>query len=160
MMISLIAAMSKNRVIGKGNKLPWDMPQDLKFFREKTRGKPVIMGRKTHESIGRVLPNRPNIIITRDSSYKAEGCFVVTDVDSALEKAKGYEEIMVIGGGHIYSLFMDKADRIYLTLIDTEIDDGDAFFPKLGEEWKLKTIKKHEKDDKNQFDYSFLVYEK
>ena len=115
MIISLIVAMDENRVIGYKNKLPWNLPSELKYFRETTKGKPVIMGRKTHESIGRPMPERLNIIVTRDRNYKADGCVVVNSREDAVKAAKGGSEIMVIGGAEIYKLFLPIADRLCIT---------------------------------------------
>ena len=160
MIISLIAAMSRNRVIGKNNKLPWDMPADMNYFRNMTKNKPVIMGRKPYESIGRPMPDRINIIITRDKEYKAEGCIVVSNVDDALKSVKGNKEVMVIGGAQIYKEFLPKADRIYLTIIDEEIE-GDTYFPEFNkDEWKETKREEHKADKKNPYPYTFLVLER
>ena len=128
MIISLVAAMGKNRVIGKDNSLPWKLPEDMKRFKELTSGKTVVMGRTTFESIGKPLPNRINIIITRDKNYKAEGCIVVNSVDEALKYAKDADEVMIIGGAQIYQQFLPIANKMYLTLIDEDFE-GDAYFP-------------------------------
>ena len=160
MIISLIAAMDKNRVIGKDGKLPWHMPKDMKFFRDTTKGKTVIMGRKTYESIGRPMPNRINIIITRDNDYKVEGCIVVHSIDEALKAAGNVEEVMVIGGSQIYKEFLPKANRIYLTKIDAEVE-GDTYFPEFEiEGWKEVSYEEHERDAENEYDYAFIVLEK
>ena len=160
MIISLIAAMDKNRVIGKGGKLPWNLPADMKYFKDKTLGKPVIMGRKTYESVGKPLPNRTNIIVTHDQDYKTEGCIVVHSVDEALKAAENAEEVMVIGGSQIYKEFLPKANKLYLTIIDAEIE-GDTYFPEYKiEEWKETSYEEHERDAENQYDYTFLVFEK
>ena len=132
-MISFVVAMARNRVIGAGNKLPWQLPEDLKRFREITTGHPIIMGRKTFKSIGRPLPKRTNIVITRDPALKFEGCIRCGSLDEAIERAShpevpGHEEICVIGGGEIYRQCMARVDRIYLTLIDHDVQ-GDAYFP-------------------------------
>ena len=132
-LVSLVVAMAKNRVIGAQNKLPWSIPEDLKRFREITTGHPIIMGRKTYESIGRPLPKRTNIVITRDPGLKFEGCHRCGSLDEAIalasrEDVPGREEVMVIGGGEIYRQALPRADRIYLTLIDHEVK-GEAFFP-------------------------------
>lgn len=129
--LSIIAAMSENRVIGNENKLVWNIPEELKRFRELTSGHPIIMGRKTHESIGRVLPNRTNIIITRDKDYKVEGAIIVHSLEEAIELARaqpGSDEIFVIGGGQIYQQAIPLADRIYLTVVEGNYQ-GDTFFP-------------------------------
>lgn len=160
MIISLIAAMDKNRVIGKGNKLPWDLPADMQHFRDLTRGKPVIMGRKTFESIGRPLPERTNIIMTREKSFQSPGCVVVHSPEEAVQAAGNTEEVMVIGGSSIYEQFLPIANRIYLTIIDQEFD-GDAHFPEFDKnEWKEAAREDHEADEKNPYRYTFLTYEK
>ena len=160
MIISLIAAMGKNKVIGNKGKLPWNLPADMKYFRDKTRGKPVIMGRKTHESIGKPLPKRLNIIVTHDNEYKAEGCVVVHSADEALKAAGNVEEVMIIGGSQIYKEFLPKANRLYLTKIDSEFE-GDTYFPEYKiEEWKEVSYEEHEKDAENQYDYRFVVLDR
>ncbi len=136
MIFSAIAALARNRVIGQGNGLPWRLPGDLKFFKATTLGKPVVMGRKTFQSIGRPLPGRPNLVVTRDPGFAAEGVHVVRDIDTALDLAAtlaretGAEEVMVIGGAEIYAQALPRLDRLYLTEIDAEID-GDAYFPEI-----------------------------
>ncbi len=132
-MISIIAAISKNsRALGKGNDLIWKIPDDLKRFKALTTGHPIIMGRKTYESIGRLLPNRTNIIVTRNGDYKAEGCVVVTSIEDAIRAARqrpgGSEEIFLIGGGDLYKQALPLVDRLYMTLIDAEAP-ADIFFP-------------------------------
>ena len=147
MTISLIAAIDRNRVIGKDNSLPWKLPADMKRFKELTKGKPVIMGRTTFESIGKPLPNRINIILTRDKNFKAEGCVVVHSVGDALKAAKGHEEIMVIGGANVYSQFINIADKMYLTFIEGEFE-GDAYFPEYVErKWKETSREEHEENN-------------
>ncbi len=126
-MISIIAALGKNRVLGKDNELLWRIPDDLKRFKELTTGHPIIMGSKTYESIGKPLPNRTNIVLTKDSDYEAPGTIVVHSLEEAFEKAEN-EEIFVIGGGQIYALALPYADKLYLTLIDDK-KEGDTFFP-------------------------------
>lgn len=156
--ISLIAAMANNRVIGKDNQMPWHLPADLGHFKTKTLGKPVIMGRKTYESIGRPLPGRRNIVITRNSSYKAEGCEMAASLEDAIELVNEVEELMIIGGGHLYSQAMPLADRLYLTFIDLDVD-GDTKFPQY-DHLTLREVKreKHLKDDKNPYDYQFVDF--
>ena len=124
----MIVAMVQNRVIGIDNRLPWRLPSDLKRFKLITMGKPLIMGRKTYESIGRPLPGRQNIVITRDRHFKAPGCSVVHSEDAAFKAAAEADEVMVIGGAKIYELLLPKAERLYLTLLDTEVDGG-SYFP-------------------------------
>jgi dihydrofolate reductase len=134
MIVSMVVAMGENRVIGRDGGLPWHIPGDLKLFKKITMGKPIIMGRKTWESLGRPLPGRPHVVITRDTNYKAAGAHVVHDLDKALSVAQGLavaleeEEIMIIGGAEIYRLSMAKVDRLYLTEVALS-PDGDAFFP-------------------------------
>jgi len=160
MIISFVVAMGKNRVIGKDNSLPWSLPADMKHFKDLTTGKPIIMGRKTFESIGKPLPNRTNIIITRDQAYKAEGCIVVNSIDAALLAVEGNEEVMVIGGAQIYKEFLPKANKIYLTIIETDFE-GDAYFPEYDiEEWQETAFEEHERDAQNQYDYRFLTLER
>ena len=134
-MLSIIAVIGKNRELGKDNHLLWDIPDDLKRFREITSGHPVIMGRKTLQHIGRPLPNRTNYVITRDPSFTAAGVTTVSSLEDAIEKAKsasGAEEIFVIGGGQIYAQAISRVDRLYLTLVDKSDSDADTFFPDYG----------------------------
>jgi dihydrofolate reductase len=152
-MITLIAACSKNRVIGKDNQLIWKVPGDLKRFKELTTGHPILMGRKTFESIGRPLPNRTNIVITRNKNWKQEGCLVYNnfeDVLSLFEK----ENLFVIGGGEIYKMLINLADKIELTLIDKDFE-GDAYFPEIDSNWTVENI---ESQSCPEFDYSYITY--
>jgi len=160
MIISLIAAMSENRVIGRNNQLPWRLPADLKHFKALTIGKPIVMGRKTWESLGRPLPGRANIVITRNIGYQAEGCVVVHSVDQALEVATGSDEVMVIGGANLYQQLLDRADRLYLTLVKAHVE-GDAWFPEFDSAmWHEVDRELHSCDDKNEFNYEFLILER
>jgi dihydrofolate reductase len=160
MLISLIVAKSKNNVIGKNNQLPWRLPADLKHFKNITMGKPIIMGRKTFESIGKPLPGRRNIIITHNKNYVAQGCDVFHSIDDALNALKNEVEVMIIGGANLYAQTMECASRLYLTEIDIEID-GDAFFPRLDlTKWQLVSEQKCAIDQKNQYAYCFQVWEK
>ena len=166
MIISMIAAMSSNRVIGKENALPWHLPNDLKFFKESTLGKPVIMGRKTFESIGRPLPGRTNIIITRNKDFKVPGVTIVNSLDLAFEVAeglvasKGGNEIMVIGGSEIYTQALPEARRLYITQVDAEID-GDAYFPEFDRnDWFVSRNERHKACDKNPYNYAFQVLDR
>ena len=157
MIISLIAAMGRNKVIGKDKSLPWKLPEDMERFKELTANKPVVMGRKTFESIGRALPNRKNIVITRDKNYKAKGCTVVNSIKEALKTAKEAYEIMIIGGAQIYQEFLPIANKMYITLIDKDFE-GDAYFPEFDEaEWKEA---KKEEHNNNDFKYVFVDLEK
>ena len=160
MIISLIVAMDENRVIGYKNKLPWNLPSELNYFRETTKGKPVIMGRKTHESIGRPMPERLNIIITRDKNYKTDNCIVVNSREDAVKAAKGSNEIMVIGGAEIYKLFLPIADRLYVTKVHGAFK-GDTYFPEFNEnEWIKSREKFFEKDNENKYSYTIMVLER
>ena len=160
MIISLIVAMGRNRVIGKDNALPWKLPADMKRFREITTGKPIIMGRKTFESIGAVLPNRTNIVMTRDADFRADGCVVVHSPEEALRAAKGAEEVVVIGGSSIFEQFLPKIVRMYLTVIDEDFE-GQSLFPEFdSREWR--EVERHGflPDEKNIYSYTFLTLEK
>lgn len=149
--------MSKNRVIGNSNSLIWNLPNDLKRFKQLTTGQTVIMGRKTYESIGRPLPNRRNIIITRDERYEANGCEIVNSLEEALLLSG--EDCFIIGGGEIYKQSLPIADKIYLTLIQEDFQ-GDTSFPELGDDWVKISRVDHEADEKNPHKYSFIEYEK
>jgi len=160
MIISIITAMDENQLIGKDNGLPWKLPADLQFFKKVTMSKPIIMGRKTFESIGRPLPGRTNVVITRDESFDAEGCEVVFSLNDALNKVENVEEAMVIGGANIYQQFLPQADRLYLTRVEGEFE-GDAWFPKIDfENWELIEKEVHKADEKNEADYSFQVFQR
>lgn len=160
MILSIITAMDKNCLIGKENGLPWKIPADLQFFKKVTMSKPIIMGRKTFESIGRPLPGRQNIVITRDEAYTAEGCDVVYSIDEAFDIAGDVEEAMVIGGANIYQQCLDKCDRLYLSRVLGEFE-GDAWFPDINfSDWQLKEKEDHKADEKNECDYSFQVFER
>ena len=159
-MVSLLVAYARNRVIGKNNDLPWYLPADLKRFKELTTGQTVVMGRKTFDSIiarnGKPLPNRTNVVITRDSEYLAEGAEVVHTIEDAL---KGSAEIFVIGGAEIFRQALPLADRIYATEIDADIE-GDVYFPEIGSGWREVAREPHQADEKNQYNYAYVTYEK
>lgn len=159
MIISLIAAVAKNNVLGKDNKIPWHLPADMAYFSKMTTGHHIVMGSNTYESIGRPLPNRTNIVLAKDRDYKAEGCVVVNSIEEATDYAKKNEEkeLMVCGGASVYKQFLPKADKVYLTEINAEFD-GDVFFPELGPQWKLVSSEKHAPDEKNKYEYNFNVY--
>ena len=159
-MNSIIVAAAENNAIGKNNGLLWQMPEDLKFFKKTTTGHTVIMGRKTYESVGKPLPKRRNIIITRQKDYNVDGAEVVHSLDEALALCDPKEENFIIGGAEIYSQAMDKVDRIYFTLIYGEFE-ADTFFPPILQDfWQLVSESFHNADDKNPYDYNFMVYEK
>ncbi len=157
--ISLVAAMAKNRVIGKDNQMPWHLPADLKHFKTVTMGKPVVMGRKTFESIGRPLPGRKNIVISRNAEFVAEGCDLVDSIDAALALVADVKEVMIIGGGFLYSQMIDKADKLYLTFIDLEVE-GDTQFPAF-EHLNLSEVNRsqHLADEKNPHNCEFVDYQ-
>ncbi|MEB3101584.1 dihydrofolate reductase [Ferviditalea candida] len=159
MSISIIVAMDRNRVIGKDNKLPWRLPAELAYFKKVTMGHPVIMGRKTHQSIGRPLPGRNNIVMTRDSGYQAEGCQVVHSIDESL-RLIGEREAFVIGGAEMIRLFFSHTSKLYITWIDHEFE-GDTFFPDFDEtQWTLVSEKPGITDDNNPYTYFFRVYKR
>ena len=161
MIVSHIVAASTNNIIGRDNDLPWDIPEDMKFFRETTKGHIVIMGRKTYESMGKPLPKRLNIIITRQKDYKVDGAIVVGSIDEALEESKKHladwpEEVFILGGGEIYKQCLDKTDKIYLTRVHAQIE-GHASYP----EFDTNTFKETSRRDcEGDPSYSFLVFEK
>ncbi len=160
-MISLIAAVGKNNELGKNSTLLWNLPADMRHFRETTSGHTVIMGRKTFESIGKPLPNRRNIIITRDEKYKKEGIEVVHSLPEAMKKAYNEKEVFVIGGAEIYKQAISLADKLYITHIKAEDKEADAFFPKIiPVVWNEVLHEEHEKDEKNPLDYTFSIYER
>lgn len=159
MLISLIAAMDKQRLIGRENGLPWHLPADFKHFKEVTLGKPVIMGRKTFESIGRPLPGRTNIVISR-SGFNAEGVISVDSIEAALESAGSAEEVMIIGGAMLYEQILPRADRMYLTMVDA-VCDGDAWFPAFDEaEWEIISDAPHPADEKNNYAFRVVTYQR
>lgn len=166
MQIALIWAMARNGVIGRDNKLPWHLPEDLKYFKRVTTGKPVIMGRKTYDSIGRPLPNRTNIVVTRDASLTRPGARVVTSLDAALDLARAdavisdVGEVMVMGGADIYAQALPHADRLYVTLVHAEVE-GDAVFPPIDlNAYRELAREDFKAGDANPYDYSFVVYER
>lgn len=158
-MISLIFGISRNHIIGQNNKLPWHIPADLAYFKRVTLGHPVVMGRKTYESIGKPLPGRNNIIITRDESFSADGCTICRSINEVLELASD-GEIFIIGGAEIYRQFMPFADKMYITFIDADVD-GDTLLEDIDyRAWDLISQQPGVKDEKNPYDYKFLVYKK
>ncbi|HXF44269.1 MAG TPA: dihydrofolate reductase [Candidatus Paceibacterota bacterium] len=161
MIISIIVAMDKRGVIGKDSKgLPWHLPADLKHFKEVTAGKPVIMGRVTFNTIGKPLPGRRNIVMTRDTDFSAQGVEVVNGVDEVLEKVRDAEEVMVIGGGSVYKQFLPLANRAYITRVEGEFE-GNVYFPEVNwNEWTEITREHHKPDEENPYPYIFLTYEK
>lgn len=163
MIISGIVAVAENNAIGKNNQLPWHLPEDLKFFKRTTIGKPVIMGRKTYETLGKPLPGRLNIVISSQNNLPvAEGVLVYNDIQAALDKAEtDNEEIFIIGGGKIFEETLAEINRLYITVVKTTVADADAFFPHLDHtHWKLVWHEEHQADDKHIYDYTFQHWER
>jgi len=157
--ITLIAAMARNHAIGFAGELPWHLSAELKHFKESTMGKPIVMGRKTWETIGRALPGRQNIVVTRNRAYRAEGCTVVQSFDEAMEAAVG-EELMIIGGGQLYRQALPVADRMILTLVDCE-PEADTWFPDWNkEEWQEISRRSQPADENNDLAYEVLNLER
>lgn len=164
---ALIVAMSRNRVIGRNNKLPWYLPGDLRYFKQATMGKPIIMGRKTWDSIGRPLPGRMNVVISRNEEWEAPtGTVAAKSLPEALVKAEaqaeleGGDEVMIIGGGQIYAEALPMVDRMYITQVHAEVD-GDAFFPEVDwDEWEEIGREDFSASDNNPYDYSFVAYQR
>jgi dihydrofolate reductase len=165
MTISLIAAMAQNRVIGKNNDLPWKLPDDMKFFMQTTKGHYVIMGRKNYDSLHekfKPLPNRTNIVVTRQKNFQAPGCLVVNSVESgiAIARQNQEQETFIIGGAEIYKLALPEAHRIYLTEIHAHVD-GDTYFPEFSKkEWKEISRIPHSADERHLFSFDFVIYER
>jgi dihydrofolate reductase len=160
-MISIIVAMDVNKVIGKDNQLPWHLPTDLAYFKRVTMGHPIIMGRKTHESIGRVLPGRENVILTRNRDYFAKGCTIIHSIEELIEwKNRQNVEVFVIGGAEIFKQTLPITDKLYITKIHHAFS-GDTYFPDYDEnDWRLIWKQKGVKDEKNPYDYEFFIYER
>ncbi len=158
-MVKLIVATDNKGGIGKDNQLLWHLPNDLKRFKFITNNHVVIMGRKTFESIGRVLPNRTNVVITRNKDLVFDGCVMCSSLEEAMERYAA-EDVFIIGGGEIYKQALPFADKVYLTKVDTELE-ADTFFPELNEkEWELVLLERHLKDDKHPYNYTFIDYQK
>ncbi|MEE2960421.1 MAG: dihydrofolate reductase [Myxococcota bacterium] len=155
---SIIVAMDNNRVIGKNNTLPWHLPADLAYFKRITMGKPIIMGRKTYESIGRPLPGRKNVVLTQNPTYQCAGCIVVDSLDAAWEVVDGSDEVMVIGGATLFERALEDVSELYITHVDTQVD-GDTFFPDWDDGgFELVSKEKRLADSENPFDLSFCLY--
>lgn len=175
MKLAMIVAMAKNNVIGLDNDMPWHLPADLQWFKKTTLGSPIIMGRKTYESIGRPLPGRLNIILSRDADLTIEGCTVVNSIEAAMQIAedannnsdntdatdtKIHDEVFITGGSHLYNTFLEQTDTLYLTLIDAELT-GDTFFPDYTKyNWQEISRNEHPADDKNPYALTFLKLER
>lgn len=160
-MVTIVVAMGKNREIGKENQLLWHLPKDLKHFKDITSGHPVIMGRKTYESIGKPLPNRTNIVISRKNDWFEEGVLIVGSIKEALKFAQKIDEnVFIIGGGNIYEQTMDFTNRLEVTLVDAELD-ADTYFPEIDPRiWQKIEEDCHPKDEKNQYDFCFQTFER
>ena len=157
-MISMIVAMAENRAIGKDNELLWHLPKDFKYFKSVTMGKPILMGRKTFESIGKALPGRKNIVITRDNNFTAEGVVTVHSIEAALEESREFDDVMVIGGASFYEQMLSKVDTLYVTVVH-EFFDADAFFPEIkANEWKIVEQVEHDVDENHAYPFSFITY--
>lgn len=162
MYLSIIVAAAENNVIGRNNQLPWHLPADLKYFKQITMGKPIIMGRKTYASIGRPLPGRTNIVITRQADFKPEGVMVVSSVEAAIGACRQLEvdEAFITGGAEIFRQALPFAQRIYLTRVQAQVE-GDTYFPSLDPaHWRRVRQERHVADEKNMYDYTFEVWEK
>lgn len=162
-MVSIIVAASENNVIGIHNHLPWHLPVDMRYFKDTTMGKPIVMGRKSFEELGKVLPGRPNIMITRQQDYTSPGLIIVPSLEAGIEKAKtfGTEEVFVTGGGEIFKMAIEKGviDRIYLTRVHAEVE-GDTYFPAFDQtKWKKVKDELYEKDEKHKYSMSFQVWD-
>jgi len=158
--ISLIAAMDRNRVIGKENDIPWRIPNDWKFVRKTTEGRPIILGRKNFESIGRVLPGRRNIILSRDTGLTIEGCEIAHSIQDVFDLCANEAEIFIFGGEQIYKMFIPYVSKMYITKIHHEFE-GDTFFPELDRnEWKEISVERGIQDERNPYVYYFHVYER
>lgn len=160
MNISIIVAVANNGVIGRNGRLPWHLSADFKHFKEVTMGKPLIMGRKTHESLGIALPGRKNIIVTRSKNFTAQGCTVVQSLDQALLEAGEADEMMVIGGSSVYEQLLPRTNRIYLTEVNADLE-GDVYFPEFDRNaWREIGRKTHLADENNDFDCSLVILER
>ncbi|WJE54767.1 dihydrofolate reductase [Bacillus cereus] len=160
MIISFMVAMDENKVIGKDNKLPWHLPSELQYVKKTTMGHPLIMGRKNYEAIGRPLPGRRNIIVTRNMNYHVEGCEIAQSVEEVFELCKNEEEIFIFGGAQIYELFLPYVNKLYITKIHHSFE-GDTFFPEMNmKEWKEVFVEKGVTDEKNPYTYYYHIYEK
>jgi dihydrofolate reductase len=159
--LELVLAVAENDVIGRGNQLPWHLPADLRHFKSLTLGKPVLMGRRTYESIGKALPGRTNIVLSRSAEFSPSDCVVVKTLDDARVAAGARSALMVIGGADIYRQCLPLASRIHLTLVHAQIEDGDTLFAGWRDaEWDASSRERHEADDKNAYAYSFITLER
>ena len=159
-MLSIIAAMDRNHLIGNKNQLPWHLPADFAHFKSVTMGKPIVMGRKTFESIGRPLPGRTNIVLTRNHSVRYEGTICVSSIEEAIAEVADADELMIIGGSTLYEMLLPEVDRLYITFVDAEFE-GDAWFPKIDKNvWTEKDSIVRKADEKNAYCCRFVTFEK
>ena len=159
----MVMAMDKNRLIGKGGDMPWHIPSDLKYFKRVTMGKPVIMGRKTFDSLGKPLPGRPNIVVTRNKDWSVEGAQVASSLEEAFDLAKEHstEEIMVVGGASLCAQAMPSTDRLFLTIIDHEFEDGDTWLKSYeADEWHEVSREEHDESGEGGYRYTYYVLER
>ncbi len=160
MKLAIIVATDEQGLIGRENDLPWKLSADLQYFRRVTMGKPIIMGRSTHESIGRALPGRHNIVVTKNTDYQADGCTIVHSIAEAITACNDVEEVMVMGGASLYKQFLPQADKLYLTQVHASLE-GDTWFPDWQtDDWIELSREDYSSDEKNEFDYSFIVLER
>ncbi|MEJ2237361.1 MAG: dihydrofolate reductase [Gemmatimonadales bacterium] len=160
MIVSIVAAVAENGIIGRGDGLPWRLPADMRHFKQLTIGHAVVMGRKTFDTLPQPLSDRRNVVVTRDQSYQPTGADVVHSIEAALQLVSGEEEVFIAGGGEVYKLALPYADRLYLTVVHAECD-GDTRFPDLNvDEWKLVESVRHEADERHATSYSFTLYER
>jgi dihydrofolate reductase len=159
--ICIIAAMAENRVIGRANRLPWHLPADLAHFKGLTLGKPILMGRRTWESLPGILPGRRHIVVSGNPEYAAEGCLVVPSPEEAISAASDAPEAMVIGGAALYRAMLPMARRMYLTLVNARVENGDVFFPKWDPDcWDTVARVKRQRDERNRYDMTFVTMER
>lgn len=157
--IAVVAALARNRVIGRGNRLPWHLPDDLRHFKRLTSGRAIVMGRRTWESLPGLLPDRAHVVVTRDPAYRAQGAQVVHSLDAALAAAGG-EEVFVVGGAELYALALPRAVRLHLTLVDAEVE-GDAFFPEIDPaQWREVAREPHAADERHAYPFAFVTLER
>lgn len=157
--VTLIVAAAENNAIGKGNQMPWHLPNDFKFFKKETMDHSIVMGRKTFESIGKPLPGRRNIVVSRSATFIHEDVDVANSLHEVMTYCRDENEIFIIGGAQIYKQALPMAEKVLLTRVHTTIQDADAFFPELpAQDWELQSSEAHEKDEKHQFAYTFETY--
>ncbi|MGM1430916.1 dihydrofolate reductase [Sphingobacterium lactis] len=157
--LTFVVAAAENNAIGKNNQMPWHLPNDFKYFKSTTMGHSIVMGRKTFESIGRPLPGRRNIVITRQNDFRAEEVDVANSIEDVMNYCRDEKEVFIIGGGNIFKQTLPLVNKVHLTRVHTTIPDADAFFPELPEQdWELVSSDPHQKDEKHAFDYTIEVY--